>query len=238
MNETDGIEESFDRQLHQLLGSARDLGHSFSRGLWALRQIHHNHQVAKQYREQARRRYEAKWEREHELLAVVEDEQWWEQEATPAKVAEAYQIALSWRDHEDEADRLDDVIYEEVRERYGVDLRTPTREEVQDKLEQAVGEHDRDQPEPAPEAEQQEEQERAADTEEERPAYDSAERREQFAEQMRGAGVDEALIAGRLSADAMNARPPQEAVHASRRLTASGMRARGRGLQAEAAMGR
>jgi len=58
-------------------------------------------------------------------------------------------------------------------------------------------------------------------------AYDSAERREAFAERMRSEGVDDQLVVDRLRSDMSQGQPPGEAVKTSR--VASARTARGRG---------
>ncbi len=239
MHDSDGIEEAIGQNIREALASAERAGRLLSRAIDRVRQIRDSMREAAERRAEARARYQAAWDKAREKLEVVNDPEWWE-EATPAQIAEVYEIAIAWRDHEKEADRADDVIYEEVLERFGHDLRTPSAEQVREDLEKIQA--DRDSEEEKEEEEKEEGGKRSADTEEERerPAYDSSERRERMAEEMRDAGVASELIESRLRADAMNARAPHDAVerkHATTRLRGPrGTRTRAR--QSQAAMDR
>lgn len=231
MAESDGIEEAISQNIREALASAERTGRLLSRAIDRVRQIRDSMREAAERRAEARARYQAAWDKAREKLEVVDDPEWWEG-ATPAQIAEVYEVAVTWREHEKEADRADDVIYEEVLERFGHDLRTPSAEQVREDLEKIQADRDSEEEE----EEKEEGGKRSADTEEdrERPAHDSSERRERMEAEMREADIDPDVIKARMRAYTMNGHPPREAV--AQKHTATRLRGpRGMGIRARQA---
>lgn len=241
---SDGIEEALAQNLREWTRSAETVGRAFSRGIEALRR----RQMAARERAEAQERYQRAWEGAQERLSVTRDPEWWDR-ASPKEIAEVYEVAVTWREHEPEAQRYDDLIHHEVRERYDHDLRTPSSEQVQSDLEHIEAQRqeekeqdpDLEQDGEGPtdpeeiltpgetEQEQSEKQEQGGESE---PAYDSEEHRTQVAEQRSRDGVEPELVETHQRVERMNAEPPRSAVdkaHAQQRLgAAAGLRARSR----------
>ncbi|MCY9785701.1 hypothetical protein KIK06_17585 [Nocardiopsis sp. EMB25] len=247
MNESDGIDEALGRSLRGMMQLAEQNGRQWSEVLRRMREIARLRQEEAARRAEARARYQAAWEKAQEKLAVVDDPEWWDQ-ATPEQIAEVYEVAVSWREHEVEAARVDDVIYDEVLERYDHDLRTPSAEQVREDLEKIEAQRKEQEQEsdaergeegslvPEPEAKEEAKAE-AAETNP--PTWDSEERRTLVEQQMRDEGVAPELVETRMRVDRMNATHPRDAIqgkHAATRLR--GPRGRSRTRQAESAMGR
>ncbi|MGO1567421.1 MAG: hypothetical protein ACTHXC_05275 [Brachybacterium sp.] len=117
VDESDGIEEAIEGQMRLLVTAAAQAGDRLAR-----------------MREDALRRAQATSEREaRELqsrlaaeqravradLAGVQRDDWWEK-ATPERIAQAYESAVTWRDEEPEAARAEARIVDELRTRYGI----------------------------------------------------------------------------------------------------------------------
>lgn len=240
MSESDGIDEALGRSLREAMQLAEQQGRQWSNVLRRMREIARQRQEEAARRAEAQARYQAMWSQARERLSVVEDPEWWNQ-ATPEQVAEVYEVAVSWRDHEVEASRLDDVIHAEVLERYDHDLRTPSPEQVREDLERIQEQRQEQESEAEQDAPERVGQESAAESEVEvgPPEWDSEERRSLFEEQMREDNVDPELIETRMRVDRMQGRPPRDAVQAKQAATRlRGPRGRSHGRQAENTMGR
>ena len=222
MSEPDGIEETLDRSLRDVLREAERAGYLASRIISRVREMTRQRTLDAQRRREAVDRYQQLWDRAREKMSVVQDDQWWEQ-ATPAQIADVYQVAVSWRDHEVEAAQVDERIYEQVLEHYGHDLRSPTPERLQADLEQiAADREDHQDLQVGPE-----EHDVALEAE-----WDSEEHRTLVEQQMRDEGIDPELVQTHMSVHRMNAHSPHDAVErgqASTRLRGP----RGRGRQHE-----
>ncbi|WP_160050115.1 MULTISPECIES: hypothetical protein [unclassified Nocardiopsis] len=224
MIESDGIDEALGRSLREALALAEQNGRRLSDLIARAREILRLREEAAARRAEAQARYEAAWKAARDKLAVADDDQWWDK-ATPAQIAEVYEVAVTWREHETEAARIDEVIYEQVLDRYDHDLRTPSPEQVRHDLEEIRARHEEiteERDHDAPEPEHVEEPER------EEPRYDSEERRELTREEMLREGLEPEVVETRMRVDTMNARPPRDAVerkHAATRL--AGPRGRG-----------
>jgi len=220
----DGIDEAFDAALRVGLTAAGRMAERIARE----REQHQRDAQARS--QQDARELQARLDSERgaarAALAPVEQEQWW-QSARPEGIAEAWQTANAWKDSDAEAQQATDRIGRELQERHGIDTNQlgadPTA--VRDALErrdearlaadrpraQARGEHataaallaepDTDQALP-PEHEEHQRGELH---------YDSAQRREELAEQLEGVGDPESAQA-RVLADRNQARPAHQAI--------------------------
>jgi hypothetical protein len=228
MNESDGIDEALGRSLREAMQRAEQAGRRWSEVIRRMRELSRRRQEEVARRAEAQARYQAAWEKAREKLAVVDDSQWWDK-ATPAQIAEVYEVAVSWREHEVEAARVDDVIYTEVLDRYDHDLRTPSPDQVREDLErieeqrqeeaqeEVEGETERAEDGPS----QAEPGTGAAPAQDPELPWDSEERRTLIEQRMREQGIDPELIDMRMQVDRMHATHPRDAVqapHAARRL--------------------
>ncbi|WP_422117703.1 hypothetical protein [Brachybacterium sp. UNK5269] len=117
VDESDGIEEAIEGQTRLLITAAAQAGDRIAR-----------------MREDALRRAQATSEREaRELqsrlaaeqravcadLSGVQRADWWEN-ASPERIAQAYESAVAWRDEEPEAARAEQRIADELRTRHGI----------------------------------------------------------------------------------------------------------------------
>ncbi len=117
VDESDGIEEAIEGQTRLLITAAAQAGDRIAR-----------------MREDALRRAQATSEREaRELqsrlageqravradLSGVQRAEWWEN-ASPERIAQAYESAVAWRDEEPEAARAEQRIIDELRTRHGI----------------------------------------------------------------------------------------------------------------------
>ncbi|MGW5880217.1 hypothetical protein ACWFMI_27090 [Nocardiopsis terrae] len=218
MSESDGIEETLDQSLRDALREAERAGYLASRVIGRVREMTRQRKLDADLRQEAMDRYQQLWEQAREKMAVVDDDQWWEQ-AAPAQIADVYEVAVSWRDHEVEAARVDERIYEQVLEHYGHDLRSPTPERLQADLEQIQADRE-DQ-----HAQHDADVEQAPEVEEAVPEadWDSKERRALLEQQMRDEVIDPELVRAHMSVDRMNATSPHDAVERHQ----SGTRLRG-----------
>lgn len=247
-NGSDGVEEALAQTLREWTRGAETAGRAFSRRIEALRR----RRMAAQERAEAQERYQRAWQAARERLEVTREPEWWDR-ASPKEIAEVYEVAVTWREHEPEAQRYDDLIHHEVLERYDHDLRIPTPEQVQSDLEHIEAQRQEEQ---ATEQDQEEALEQdgqgATDPEEiltpgeteqeqsehpqeqtgesEPPAYDSEEHRTQVAEQRTRDGVDPELVETHQRVERMNAQPPRSAVDKAqpqkRLRAAAGLRSR------------
>ncbi|MFE1400366.1 hypothetical protein ACFW53_20735 [Nocardiopsis dassonvillei] len=242
--ESDGIDEALGRSLREMMQLAEQNGRQWSEVIRRMREIARRRQEEAARRAEAQARYQAAWDQAREKLAVVDDSQWWDQ-ATPEQIAEVYEVAVTWREHEVEAARVDDVVYDEVLERYGHDLRTPSAEQVREDLEKIEAQRKEQEQETDAEHEhggkeeprvvESEAQEEVAETGS--PTWDSEERRTLVEQQMHEEGIDPELIKTRMRVDRMHATPPRDAVQSKRAATRlRGPRGRSRERQAENAM--
>lgn len=239
MSESDGIEESIDGTTRVAMTvaarTAADLAREFER-----RRKDARDRDVRQAREDATRT-EALWQQTRAELAPVMQERWWEQ-ARPADIAHAYEQARAYDSEDARAYR--DRIRDEVRDRYGVDVDDLAREGGSDEhRERDEAERDRaeasrltteaDQADRAaegahdgPEAEQEHDRATTA-LEDASTIYDSAERREAMAEEMRSRGVDRDVVEARVAADTGQAAPARDAVKSPAKRTPPARRNRG-----------
>ena len=255
---SDGIEEALAQNLRGLTQAAHTAGRAFSNVIDMVRR----RQMAARERAEVQERYQRAWEGAQERLSVTRDPEWWDR-ASPKEIAEVYEVAVTWREHEPEAQRYDDLIHHEVLERYDHDLRTPSREQVQSDLEHVEAERQEEQaseqdqekeevleqegegptdPEavltPGETEQEQSEAQQEQAGESESPAYDSEEHRTQVAEQRTRDGVEPELVETHERVERMNANEPRNAVdlaQSQKRLRgAAGLR--GRSKRGELAM--
>lgn len=184
-------------------------------------------------------RQEAMWQESRSELLPVMDEQWWDK-ASAEEIGRAYQTATAWEGRE-EAAPFADRIRDQVRERYGVDLEqlrpedAATTDNARDSdREREAGEKDRAEAErlmkDANEAEAAEREDRAdgdplnaekshdvseVAAEDSRAMYDSAERRESFAQDLNNRGVPQEAVDSRVRADVGQGSPSPDAARSN-----------------------
>lgn len=248
--ESDGIDEALGQSLREALQAAEKFGRGWSEGIARMREKTRQRNLEEDRRAEAEARYQKAWDKAWDKLSVAEDQKWWEQ-ATPEQIAEVYEVAVTWREHEPAAARIDDVIYDEVLERYDHDLRTPSADQVREDLEKIEAERAEEKTEEEKDVEDVEpekstetgvegepltpEPEREEAVEEEKPpAYDSVERREHDERTRVEKGVDPDLARTHHRVDTMNATHPRDAVDTKRAATRlAGPRGRPRARQAD-----
>ncbi|GAB3205335.1 hypothetical protein SAMN02745673_00934 [Marinactinospora thermotolerans DSM 45154] len=189
MTESDGIEEALSHNLREAMVRAEQVGRLLARRLDLITDTLARGAVAADRAFALHRLRRRVWKKAQEKLKQVEDPQWWER-ATPDQIAEVHEVAVTWRDQERIARKADDTIHQEVLDRYGLDLRTLTRQQVWEGLERSTNEIDG----------------------ESKPTYDSPERRDREKQRMEREGLDPELIDTHMVVDTMNARPPHDAV--------------------------
>ncbi|WP_072713696.1 hypothetical protein [Rhodococcus rhodnii] len=161
-------------------------------------------------------------------LSRIHHDQWWDRTG-PGAIADHYHLARSWENESSAAHAAAREMEQRLRQRYGIDATERDHREInallrsaQDDIAQAAQEDQQaarnnltasqlmehaeraDRGEAPAEAEQHRER---ADSE-----WDSAERREAFAREMRAAGIDDQTTAARLQADLDQATHPAAAV--------------------------
>jgi len=232
MSESDGIEDVFEHHLQVAVQGAARMGEmiAYQRAGQARQAEASSVQEAREL--QARRA--AEWQAARADLAAVTRAEWWDR-ATVEDIAHTYQTATAWAPVEAEAGRYRDGMREQIRTRYGVDVEGTVDEaavarRIKDELDrQAEIERTRANAEIAEAAalmEHAERVDRAAEERDDRSqqveadqlrddagqVYDSAERRDALAEELRRKGVDSEAVEARVTADVGNAKPAAEAV--------------------------
>ncbi len=233
--DTDGVEEVFEGHLRVLLTAAGQVGERLARAReQTLRQ-------AQSDSEREARELRSRLDAEHRAARVemgnVHRPGWWEQ-ATPEQIATTYTAARAWAHEDPEAVRAEQMLRQELRSRYDVDLDatgadpTAVREAVE-VAERARTRASRSQGAPSAEqgevallmaqadmAEREADRARAITTaapgttriEE----YDSPQRRHTTAAALDEAGVDHGTAEKRMRADVSQARPAAAATATER----------------------
>lgn len=237
--ESDGIEEGMEGMSRVAVTSAARMAAELAREFERRAQERRDEGLREAAQDLSRE--QAMWEQTRAQLSPVMEDRWWDQ-ATPESIAQAYQQARAF-DGRDEARPFAERIQDQVRERYGVDV-----DELRQQAEKDAGEQqseaDKDRAEAArlmadadrEEARPEKEQESAPDgpeqaqeaREDAATLYDTAERREALASELKAKGVDPEAIEARVTADAGQAAPANEATHAPGR-TPKARKARGQG---------
>lgn len=242
MSESDGIEDVFEHHLQVAVQGAARMGEmiAYQRAGQARQAEASSVQEARELH--ARRA--AEWQAARADLAAVTRAEWWDR-ATVEDIARSYQTASAWAPVEAEAGRYRDTMRDQIRTRYGVDVdgavdETAVARRIKDELDrQAEIERTRANAEVAEAAalmEHAERVDRAAEEHDNRAqrleaeqlrddsglVYDSAERRDALAAELRRKGVDGKAVEARVTADVGNAKPATEAArtkapHRSRR---------------------
>ncbi|WP_135848908.1 hypothetical protein [Serinibacter arcticus] len=244
MSETDGVDETFDQTMHVALTAAARAGETIAR----MREESHRRDTTRADGERAQleTRFGAEQQASVAQLDVVRDPQWWDK-ASREDVVATWQLAHTWRE-DPAAARAIDRMREEVKTRYGADVGTDSNgRQVDGLLQQASADRYQSSEERNSAQREQLEANRivaradradqaheristvtAAATEPERleaqaeATYDSAERRQQRADQLEQSGVDKEVAAGVLRADVGQARPATDAVRTVRGKAARG----------------
>ncbi len=235
VDETDQVAETFDDALRIALTIASQFGERISR---LREQLARQREAdARQHARELQARFDAERGAVRAHLTVAAQPDWWTH-ATPQNIGALYETAVAWRDHDVVAMDAADTIRREVADRYGIDVDRPgadpgtvaaaIQDAERDRARTAeerrrAGEdltasqilltnadtRDRNTaiPAQAADATRQTDIDRAEDA----LAYDSAERREAFAQSLAGT-ASEQEIHGRILADTGNAKHPREAV--------------------------
>lgn len=238
--ESDGIDEAFEGTSRVLATTAARVADQLARELERRTLERRDEALREAARDESRA--QALWEQTRAELAPVMEQRWWEQ-ATPQSIAQAYGQARAF-DHRPEARPLVERIETEVRDRYGVSI-DELREQAETDAAAQAAEADRDRAEAqrlmadADRADSRPENEtgRADELRQEAAdSYDSAERRETLASDLRALGVDEEAVEARVTADVGQGRPAAEAARPSDRpAKARKTRGRGRGTRSREA---
>lgn len=234
MSEPDGVDETFDQTMHLALTAAARAGETVAR----MREESHRRDATRAAGERAQleARFAAEQQASVARLDVVRDPQWWDR-ASREDVVATWQLAHTWRE-DPAAARAIDRMREEVKTRYGADVGADSDgRQVDGLLHQASADRYRSNEERNRAQQEQAEANRIvaqadrADqaqegispaSEPERleaqadAAYDSAERRQQRADELERAGVDKETAAGVVRADAGQGRPATDAVRAGK----------------------
>lgn len=232
MSESDGIEDVFEHHLQVAVQGAARMGEMIA--YQRAGQARQAEATSVQEARELHARRAAEWQAARADLAATSRVEWWDR-ATVEDIAYHYQTASAWAPVEAEAGRYRDGMREQIRTRYGVDVEGAVDEaaiarRIKDELDrQAEIERTRANTEVAEAAalmEHADRVDRAAEEHADRVqpheaehlrddaglAYDSAERRDALAEELRRKGVDGDAVEARVTADVGNAMPAAEAV--------------------------
>lgn len=218
-DEPDGVDETFDGMLRFGLTGAGQMAEVYAR---------HREQQARDARaasEQEARELGARLYAERAAaraqLAPVQRSEWWDQ-AQPDQVAQAWQTARAWEQHDPDAARAVDRIRHEVQDRHGIDVDELTGQRS------TAGRDDAEAARLLAEAERADQTDRAdALIEAGSDSYDTADRRRDLAASLDGS-VDEETAQARVVADTFQARPAADALNP----TQGGSGSRGRRVPA------
>jgi hypothetical protein len=235
VDETDQVAETFDDALRIALTVASQFGERISR---LREQLARQREAdALQHVRELQARFDAERGAVRAHLAVASQAEWWTH-ATAQDIGALYETAIAWRAHDVVAMDAADTIRREVTDRYGIDVDRPGANPGA--VAAAIQEAERDRARAAEERRRAGEEltasqilltgadardrdtdtssqaadaayEASADREGSALAYDSAERRERFAQSLEGTAT-EREIHGRILADTGNAKHPREAV--------------------------
>ena len=219
--DNDGVDEFFNEQVRVGIGVLSQVAMVAQRA----REVAERQREAAERAEteQLRERMAAEREAAHAVMNNTRTPGWWEQ-ATPQEVGRTYAVAHAWAEAGDPLAQLTrENMHNTIQARYGM-----SPEALQAMVREAELERDRD----LSDADRVERRASTERTSEQRgeaevgvataldgaqdarrdAAYDSAERREAFAERLRNEGVDDQLVADRLRSDMSQGRPAAEAV--------------------------
>jgi hypothetical protein len=239
--ETDGINEAFTGGLQIALTVAGRIAENHAR------EREQQQRDVQALSEQAARELQARLDGERSAaraaFAPVERDEWWER-AGAEEIGRAWEAANTWKDIDPDASRTVDVMREQLRERFGVDVDelrvdpTAVREALETHRQAAAGQRaaaSNEGLEAVALLAETDHAERAqstmpADELDEHSAglYDSAERRRELAASLQGL-ADEETVEARVLADTHEAQPAQEAVIADTGTSPTARRSRGAG---------
>ena len=233
MSESDGIEDVFEHHLQVAVQGAARMGEMIA--YQRAGQARQAEATSVQEARELHARRAAEWQAARADLAATTRDEWWDR-ATVEDIAHHYQTATAWAPVEAEAGRYRDSMRDQIRQRWGVDVEgvvdeTAVARRIKDELDrQAEIERTRANAEVAEAAalmEHAERVDRAAEERDDRSqqeadqlrddaglVYDSAERRDALAEELRRKGVDGKAVEARVTADIGNARPASDAFKA------------------------
>lgn len=117
VDETDGIEEAIEGQMRLVITAAAQAGERLAR----MREDTLRRAQATSEREarELQSRFAAEQRTVRADLSAVQRSDWWEN-ATPERIAQAYESAVAWREEEPEAARAEERIVDELRTRHGI----------------------------------------------------------------------------------------------------------------------
>ncbi len=227
-DETDGINEAFQGGLQIALTVAGRIAENHAR------EREQQQRDAQAVSEQAARELQGRLDAERSAaraaFAPVGQDEWWER-AGVEEIGRAWEAANTWKDLDPDAARTVDVMRDQLRERYGVDVDelhaepAAVREALEAHREAAAGQRDSASSEGLQAAGLLAEADHADRTQDPTPAgevgeqsagaYDSAERRRELAASLQGL-ADGETIEARVLADTHEAQPAHEAVTTTR----------------------
>jgi colicin import membrane protein len=233
MGESDGIEEAVEGMLRVGLTVAGRIGEQLARA--REQELRRAQAAEEQQSRELQARLDAERAAARAQLAPVMDNRWWDT-ASGRDIERVHEAATAWRDRDPTAASAAEVIREQVRRRYGLDLDNLCADDASVAAAMAKAEQDREQADQErstgrdetaqavqliAEADR-EDPDRHQNADEENPypdalageagiRHDSAERRQELAASLEGLSDREAVQA-RLTADQDQATPPTAAV--------------------------
>jgi hypothetical protein len=117
--ESDGIGEAFDGHIRIALSVATQMAERFAR---LREELARNAQArTEQHTRELQARFDAERNAARASLAPVQQREWWNH-ADVSDIAAAYEAAEAWRSVDEDIARTSDLMREELRSRYGVDV--------------------------------------------------------------------------------------------------------------------
>lgn len=223
MSEADGMDEAVDGAMRTGLMVAARIGEQLAR---MREEEQRTIAAAEEHRaRQLQERFDAQRAAARAQLAPTTRDDWWDK-ATPQMIEQAHQTATAWKAYDPEAAQAAEHIREQVHTRYGIDVNSTGADEASvsaalTRAQQARTETDNERTKAS--AARTDEavvgaavagangQDKAAQTAQDEPTYDSPERRQQLAESLEGKGDREA-VNSRLLADKHQGTPPTAVV--------------------------
>lgn len=223
MSEADGIDDAVEGAMRTGLMVAGRIGEQLAR---MREEEERNFAAAEEHRaRQLQERFDAQRAAARAQLAPVTRGDWWDK-ATPEMIERAHQTAAAWKGYDSEAAQAAEQIRDQVQARYGIDVNNTGADEASvaealTRAQQARSEAETERTKAS--AARTDEtvtgaavaaanrEDRAAQTAQAEPAYDSAERRQQLAESLEGK-ADREAVNSRLLADKHQGTPATAAV--------------------------
>lgn len=119
VEESDAVHDAVGGQLQTALAVAGQFGERLARLRTEF--AYKNQAQSSQVARELEARFEAERFAARASFASVQEGAWWDS-ATPKQIADVYETAIVWRDHDEAATEAIEKIRSEIQERYGVDV--------------------------------------------------------------------------------------------------------------------